>query len=229
MDAIHDLGGKQGFGAVAREDDEPVFHQRWEAAVFTMTRTARAAGAVQNTDQFRHAVERIDPVAYLSHGYYGRWLGALENLLTEAGVIETAQLDSGVTALGGDPTDLVAARPDLQHQPIAQPIEKADLEGAARVVDEAPAFQVGERVRTAANSVSGHTRLPAYARNQIGVVAALQGGWVFPDSNAHGLGENPQHLYCVQFQGETLWGEEAEPGQSVYLDLFESYLESCDD
>jgi nitrile hydratase len=190
-----------------------------------MTRTARAVGAVQNTDQFRHAVERIDPVAYLSHGYYGRWLGALENLLTEAGVIETAQLDSRVAALGGDPADLVAARPD----PGSHPIAAAALEGAARVVDEPPAFQVGQRVRTSATSVSGHTRLPAYARNQTGVVVALQGGWVLPDSNAHGLGENPQHLYCVQFQGQTLWGAEAEPRQSVFLDLFESYLESCDD
>ena len=82
MDAIHDLGGKQGFGAVVREVEEPVFHQRWEAAVFTMTRTAAAAGALHNTDHFPHAVERIDPVAYLSQGYYGRWLGAGENLLT---------------------------------------------------------------------------------------------------------------------------------------------------
>lgn len=225
MDAIHDLGGKQGFGSVVREDEEPVFHQRWEAAVFTMTRTASAAGALHNTDHFRHAVERIDPVAYLSQGYYGRWLGAVENLLTEAGVIDTAQLDSRVAALGGDPADLVAARPG----PSSQTATVVQLEGASREVAAAPAFQVGQRVRTAATPVSGHTRLPAYARNQIGEVVALQGGWVFPDSNAHGLGENPQHLYCVQFRGESLWGAEAEPGQSVYLDLFESYLESCDD
>ena len=225
MDAIHDLGGKQGFGAVVREDEEPVFHQRWEAAVFTMTRTASAAGALHNTDHFRHAVERIDPVAYLSQGYYGRWLGAVENLLTEAGVIDTAQLDSRVAALGGDPADLVAARPG----PSSQTATVVQLEGASREVAAPPAFRVGQRVRTAATPVSGHTRLPAYARNQIGEVVALQGGWVFPDSNAHGLGENPQHLYCVQFRGESLWGAEAEPGQSVYLDLFESYLESCDD
>ncbi|MFV2089811.1 MAG: SH3-like domain-containing protein, partial [Pseudomonadales bacterium] len=64
---------------------------------------------------------------------------------------------------------------------------------------------------------------------RVGVVVALQGGWVLPDTNAHGAGENPQHLYCVQFSGETLWGSEAEPGQSVHLDLFETYLEPCDD
>ena len=52
----------------------------------------------------------------------------------------------------------------------------------------------------------------------------LQGGWVYPDSNAHGRGEQPEHLYCVRFEGAELWGAEAEPGQSVHLDLFESYL-----
>ncbi|MFU8813937.1 MAG: SH3-like domain-containing protein, partial [Pseudomonadales bacterium] len=66
---------------------------------------------------------------------------------------------------------------------------------------------------------------PAYARSKRGVVDAAHGGWVFPDSNAHGQGENPQHLYTVVFTGEELWGEESEPGVRVSLDLFESYLE----
>ena len=34
MDGIHDLGGKEGFGAVVREANEPVFHARWESRVF---------------------------------------------------------------------------------------------------------------------------------------------------------------------------------------------------
>ena len=72
MDSMHDLGGKEGFGEVLVEADEPVFHERWEAAVFTMVRAGAAAGGWNNTDRFRHAIERIDPVAYLPHGYYGR-------------------------------------------------------------------------------------------------------------------------------------------------------------
>ncbi|MFV2089171.1 MAG: SH3-like domain-containing protein, partial [Pseudomonadales bacterium] len=184
MDAIHDLGGKQGYGAVVREDDEPVFHQRWEAAVFTMSRTAQAVGALNNTDQFRHAVERIDPVAYLSHGYYGRWLGALENLFTEAGTIETARLNDKVVGLGGNPADLVAAQPDPNKARLAASFPAQESEGAARTIDGPPAFVIGQRVKTAAVPVSGHTRLPAYARNRVGVVVALQGGWVLPDTNA---------------------------------------------
>ena len=88
MDGMHDLGGKQGFGAVSREANEPVFHARWESRVFGMNLVG-AGGAARNVDHFRHAVERIDPVAYLTHGYYGRWLGGLETMMVEAGVLDT--------------------------------------------------------------------------------------------------------------------------------------------
>ena len=70
----------------------------------------------------------------------------------------------------------------------------------------------------------GHTRLPAYARGRRGRIVALHGGWVFPDTNAHGRGETPQHLYTVAFDGAELWGKFSEPGLLVHLDLFEPYL-----
>ena len=124
-------------------------------------------------------------------------------------------------ALGGDPDDPVAARP--RRQPDQVPA--ASQIGAGRQLDSEPLFSVGQAVRTQARTTSGHTRLPAYARGRNGVIVALQGGWVYPDTNAHGRGENPEHLYCVRFEGAELWGDEAEPGQSVHLDLFESYLD----
>jgi len=221
MDGIHDLGGRQGFGPVVAEKDEPVFHARWEAGVYTIVHRLLAEGLISNVDQFRHAVERIDPIAYLTHGYYGRWLGGVENLLTEAGVVTTTGLNEAVLARGGDAGEGMAARPD----PDARPLPPPSAPGAGRALNETPRFSIGQSVITAANSVSGHTRLPAYARQRIGTVVALQGGWVLPDSNAHGRGENPQHLYCVRFSGSELWGDEAEPGQFVHLDLFESYLQ----
>ncbi len=220
MDGIHDLGGRQGFGPVVREEDEPVFHHRWEAKVFTLANRLAAQGVIGNTDQFRHAIERIDPVAYLTHGYYGRWLGGVETLLEESGVIPAGALNRRVAEQGGHPEEPVAARP----RAVPDRVGPASVPGAARRVPEEPRFSVGQLVITAATSHSGHTRLPAYARGRVGTVVALQGGWVFPDTNAHGLGENPQHLYCVRFSGTELWGREAEPGQFVHLDLFEPYL-----
>ena len=58
---------------------------------------------------------------------------------------------------------------------------------------------------------------------------AWRGGWVFPDTNAHGRGENPQHLYTVAFSGVELWGSDAESGVVVHLDLFEPYLDAVPD
>jgi nitrile hydratase len=222
MDGIHDLGGKYGYGPVIRETREPVFHDRWEAKVFAIMLGASAAGAVKNTDQFRHAIERIDPVAYLTHGYYGRWLGGLETLLVEAGLVSQAHIGSRVAELGGDPAAGIAARPARHPDIVAyEPLSAHSY----RPLQAPPRFVVGDRVRTRATPSGGHTRLPAYARGQTGRIARWHDGWVFPDSNAHGRGENPQHLYTVAFAGETLWGAEAEPGLTVHLDLFESYLE----
>ena len=48
---------------------------------------------------------------------------------------------------------------------------------------------------------TGHTRLPRYARGKHGVVEAVREGFVFPDNNAHGQGENPQWVYTVVFDG----------------------------
>ena len=48
-------------------------------------------------------------------------------------------------------------------------------------------------------------------------------------TNAHGRGESPQYLYSVHFDARELWGDEAEDGASLRIDLFESYLESDDE
>ncbi|MDA0978472.1 MAG: nitrile hydratase subunit beta [Proteobacteria bacterium] len=104
--------------------------------------------------------------------------------------------------------------PDAQQAPTAAPT-------AFREVTTAPGFQVGDRVRTLAAGKPGHTRLPAYARDRVGEIIRVHGAWVYPDTNAHGQGEQPQHLYTVRFSSEVLWQT---PGFSVSLDLFEPYL-----
>ena len=218
MDGIHDLGGKPGFGIVDKTGEDEVFHERWEASTYAMMRAVLRAGAFHNTDRFRHAVERIDPRAYVEHGYYGRWLGAFENLLVEAGVITQAELSERANRYGAGDGDLVAARP----------AEKPDQEGPGgtaadnfRPLASSPKFVQGSHVQTISKAVPGHTRLPAYARGKVGEVIAWHNGWVFPDTNAHGEGEQPCHLYTVRFASEELWQK---PGFSVSLDLFEPYL-----
>jgi nitrile hydratase len=40
---------------------------------------------VYNLDQFRDAIERMPPAAYLAASYYERWLVAVETLTSDAG------------------------------------------------------------------------------------------------------------------------------------------------
>jgi nitrile hydratase len=192
MDGIHDLGGRHGFGASLATRDEGGFHAEWERRVFALASLMGAAGCY-NTDEFRHAIERLDPVTYLADGYYGRWLAAVERLIDE---------------FEGRPTP--GRVPDLT---------------ASRRLAQPPRFAVGDAVVTRNLHRAGHTRLPGYARARRGTIALHHGGWVLPDSNAHGKGERPEHVYAVGFPGEELWGDAAEPGTLVHVDLFESYLE----
>jgi nitrile hydratase len=86
-------------------------------------------------------------------------------------------------------------------------------------------FAVGDRVVTRNMHPAGHTRLPRYARDKEGVIELLHGAHAFPDTRAHGQGDDPQWLYTVRFSAWELWGEEADPTVSVSIDAWESYLE----
>ena len=88
-----------------------------------------------------------------------------------------------------------------------------------------PRFQVGDAVCTLARVALHHTRLPAYVRGKRGVVERLHGAHVFADANAQGLGEQPQQLYSVVFDGAELWGDATQAGLTVSVDAWESYLE----
>lgn len=191
MDGIHDMGGKHGFGGSLGERDEASFHADWEPRVRAMAGILIGRGC-WSIDAFRHAIERLDPAAYLGDGYFGRWLGAVEKLVAER---------------GGAPT------PGLYP-----------ASSTSREIERAPHFAVGDLVWTRNLHRAGHTRLPGYARARRGTVQLLQGAWVLPDSHAHDEGENPEHVYAVRFEGRELWGDGAEPGTSVLVDLFESYL-----
>ncbi len=220
MDGIHDLGGKQGFGKVDVGADASL-SEAWEGRLFALVNCAFQAGLIGNIDQFRHAIERVVPAAYLQHGYFGRWTGGLENLLVESGVLTTQQINDYAQALGLPRDALIGAQPSSHPDPVDYPRGGSGFE---RSVVSPPRYGVGQRVITRLNGKPGHTRLPAYVRGRAGVITAWHGAWVFPDTNAHGLGENPEHLYAVRFSSDCLWGELADSHAELCIDLFESYL-----
>ena len=230
MDGIHDLGGKQGFGEVALDAENISLPEHWQGFVFALVNTLMRVGVAANIDHFRHAVERIDPAAYLSDGYYGRWLGAAETLLIEGGVVDQTDIDRRVNELSGEQPPACAARPrPLPDKFPAQDSESELAPTAEREVDRAARFNVGDRVTTVRNGSSGHTRLPGYARGSVGEVVTVHNAWVFPDTHAHTGNEAPQYLYTVRFEGEALYGKDCESGLFVNLDLFEPYLQEMND
>ena len=98
MNGIHDMGGMDGFGAIEREDNEPVFHEHWEGRVLALTRGCGAWGK-WNIDKSRFGIEQMPPAEYLRASYYEKWLWRLEKLLVEAGMITREEIDERHAAL----------------------------------------------------------------------------------------------------------------------------------
>ena len=218
MDGIHDLGGLEGFGPVDAPPSEPVFGEAWERRAF---RTSMAAMiGLQPGGAFRHSIERMDPAHYLGSSYFEHWLDGIARVLMEKGVVDAADLDAR--------TRLFQERPDA---PLGAPPAGPAAGAGRRVLTSfrtpvaPPRFAIGSAVTTRTMHPAGHTRLPRYARGKRGAIARFHGVHVFPDTNAHGRGEDPQPLYSVSFDARELWGESAEANQRVHIDLWESYLE----
>ncbi len=215
MNGIHDMGGMHGFGPLRPEPGEPLFHADWEARALAMT-LAMAAWGRWNLDAGRHSRERIPPARYLNDSYYERWLDGLETLMKEHGLVTGQELASGQPL--GEPVE-----PPLKAAAVAGVLRRGGP--TARPVGTAARFRVGQQVRARNLHPAGHTRLPRYVRGHCGEIVLTHGGHVFPDSNAHFQGEQPQHLYGVRFSARELWGPDAPARDSVTVDLWESYLE----
>ncbi len=217
MNGVHDMGGQHGLGPIEAPADEPLFHAPWEARVLALT-LAMAAWGRWTLDASRHQRELIPGPDYLAMSYYEKWLTGLIALMTTRGLITDEELASGVPAPGA-----VKASPPLTADSVAAVIAKG---GPSRRDVAAPGwFQVGDKVRTRNINPTGHTRLPRYARGRLGVIERDHGAHVLPDTNAHGLGEQPERLYGVAFTARELWGEDARGGDSLHLDLWDRYLE----
>jgi nitrile hydratase beta subunit len=215
MNSVHDMGGMHGLGPVAPEANEPVFHSRWEARALALVLAAAAHGR-WTIDTSRHARERIPGADYLRMSYYEKWFTGLVTLLVESGLVSKAEMETGTPDAGS-----AKRTPPLRAAEVGAVLARGGP--AEREIAAAPRFATGQRVRARNMHPVGHTRLPRYARGKPGTITRHHGAHVFPDTNAHGLGEQPQHLYQVRFEARDLWGADAL--SAVHIDLWESYLE----
>ena len=217
MDGVHDMGGMDGYGKVAPEPNEPVFHHRWEGRVLAMS---RAIGVFRawTIDTSRYAIERLAPAVYLTRPYYEKWFLRNQQLLIERGLIDADEVAAGRA--------LRPAKSMKRGRFTLADVEQVTRRGSYGRPAPAPArFKVGDRVRTKNIHPTTHTRLPRYARGHEGVVERLHGAHIFPDSAAVGKGEDPQWLYTVRFDAQELWGADADPKLKVSIEAFEPYLE----
>ncbi len=219
MDGIHDMGGMHGFGRVPVEAEE-VFTHGWQKRAFALAETI-AWAAPFNSDQHRHAIERIPPADYLSIDYFDKWTRACQTLLLEAGLVDVDELATGHKRFDVGAGHVPVSAPDLlaathAGAPMDYPPETA-----------APAYAPAQNVRVKAMQTAGHTRVPRYVRGHVGVIEADLGVFQFADSMARGQGPQPQHCYTVVFAATDLWGADGEPGGRVYLDLWEAYLDTA--
>jgi nitrile hydratase len=199
---MHDLGGRQGFGRVRYTENAKAFHAAWEVRANSLYGLAVRAGLI-NMDEYRHAIERMEPRHYMTASYYERSLTGLATLCVEKGIVTEEALEQ--LAGGRFPLSLPSA------------------EGRTNVATR-ERFQPGDRVRVLDDHVPGHVRMPAYIRGKIGVVISESPAYPFPDAHAHGVPAVDEPTYDVRFRSEDLWPGASDPAL-VHVGVFQSYLE----
>lgn len=205
MDGVHDMGGRQGFGAIRYAPGAEVFHAEWERRANALYGLAVRHG-IFNMDEYRHAIERMPPRHYMAASYYERTLTSLATLLVEKGVVTRAELEQ--LAQGFFPLSAPSAP------------GRSNLPGRQR-------FQPGDRVRVRDEFFAGHIRMPGYIRGKPGIVVRETPAYPFPDAHAHGVAAEDEPTYDVAFRTEDLWPQGADPA-IVHVGVFQSYLERAD-
>ena len=217
MNGIHEMGVMQDMGPIERENNEPVFHARWEARIFALRRAMRP-WPKYNGKSSRYHIELIPPEEQLRLSYYARFVASFSELLVEGGFLTTEEIVKGKPVRRSP-----KAVPPLKAEQVPEFLAKGA--SSRREIAVAPLFKTGQSVRARNINPLGHTRLPRYARGKRGTVDLDHGVFVFNDSNVAGLGEKPQHVYSVRFSARELWGEQASPRDSVYIDMWDDFLE----
>lgn len=202
MDGFHDLGGKQGFAPVTKAGKTDPFHDDWEVRIGGIS-GALVGRHFYNMDEFRHAIERMDPRHYMSASYFERTFTSVVSLCVEKGLFTREELN----AAAGEAVPL--ARPRKPGRGNTSPL---------------PDFKVGDRVRVKNEFVAGHIRMPGYVRGKIGTIVGISPAYPFPDAAAHGLISDEQKTFDVCFQSAELWPEGSETAE-VHVGIFHSYLE----
>jgi nitrile hydratase len=154
-------------------------------------------------DEYRHAIERMEPRHYLVASYYERSLTGMATLCVEKGLVTREELERRAEGAF----------------PLAAPSAPGRTNGVT-----CQRFKPGDRVRVRDEYVAGHVRMPAYIRGKIGTVVGESPAYPFPDAHAHGIEAQDEPAYDVRFRSEDLWPNSSDRAL-VHAGVFQSYLE----
>jgi nitrile hydratase subunit beta len=240
MKLQHTLGGLEGLDPV--QPELRVFVEPWEERIFgihaammalspqlNLPETSSTFRTVWTWADLRKGAEAMNPFDYFKYRYYEKWLGGISAYFVANDYITQAELDARTDEYLADPAKPLPAGGVSE---IDDRIHKYLMDGDSPLHQRAgePRFAVGDAVLVADPPTVEHTRLPGYLRNKTGVVET-----VYDDAFSYLCSTGPDGIgpampvYCVKFDPQHLWPGNAEPGFSIYADLFDAYVRPAGD
>jgi nitrile hydratase len=243
MKLQHHVGGLEGLGAIAF--DRRVFAEDWEQRIFgihvaMMGLSGHLGQALPRYPiddvpttvadtwtwaDLRTAAEAMNPVSYLQYRYFENWLGGITAHFASQGTISEDELEQKTTAYLERPELPLPTGGDKRiDEQVIRYLQQGD--SPRRGPADTPLFGVGDRVTVKDVPATDHTRLPGYLRGRTGAVERrFEGNYrYFCSTGPDGIGD-PMPVYVVRFEPADIWGERAEPGASIYGELYEAYLQ----
>lgn len=98
MNSIHDIGGMEGFGPILVEENEPEFHESWEGRAFALFATTFVSVGY-NLDEFRHEIDQMGAINYLSVTYYEKWMTSFEGMLARRNIVSREEHQKRISEL----------------------------------------------------------------------------------------------------------------------------------
>ncbi|WP_413711700.1 nitrile hydratase subunit beta [Rhizobium sp. Rhizsp82] len=235
MKLQHFLGGLENLGPVSTETR--VFVEQWETRIFgihtammalssqlPLPATPSTFNTVWTWADLRKGAESLNPFDYFKYRYYEKWLGGVSGYFIEKGYITADELDALTEEYYADP---LKALPSSAEQAVDDRVVQYLVEGDSPKRDVSVQFDFVEGDLVSIKNVPSieHTRLPGFLRNRTGVVETVYPGAYTYLCNTGSDGIGPaMAVYCVRFDPNELWPDNAEPNFSLYADLYSHYL-----
>ncbi|MET0704048.1 MAG: SH3-like domain-containing protein [Mycobacterium sp.] len=223
----HDLGGMEGLGSIPIESNEEAQQESWGRRTISATLAAVVPGML-SPPTHRAIMQAVHPVAYMSMSHYELWLYALEQQAVASGVLTQDEIETRVATVLANPS---TPMPQDRNPVIIAGVRDLLSQGAPlgpETLEKPPRFVPGDLVRTkripARQDELSHTRLPGYAQQRVGVVAEVRRPMVLEDVVVAAGEVQFEHVYALRLQARDIWPD-ADRGNSVIIDVWESYLE----